>query len=420
MLAQPSFGRRLRQLREQQGMPRTDVTGPGMSAAYLSRLESGARPPTERAVRYLTERLGVPVEAFSAATPSGLVDVLAAVMAAPDGDSDVQLRRVLEGALAHAENVDVGLRWQAHAQLAKLLCQDGEREAERDNLVTLVRLSDELGDAVLQVYSRLRLARCERALGAIEDARLTARTALSLSKDAALTNSDVSRCQLLLASVTAELGDLAEAYRLSEGVCDQLGDQTGPLAAEAFWTAATLSTRQGNHTRSAALLERAMEVLDSRENHTLWMRLRLAAAALTLQALPPDLEGTQRYLDEVRPALDLVGNTLHEQEYAFLRAQLAFAHGNYEQATVLCEEASHAKEFLNFRDRVRLEMLQEQIRVIQADPEADERLKGLAGEARSRGMLDLAAEVWQAVAETSSVREGHHQARPGHPPRPAP
>ncbi|MFG2986285.1 hypothetical protein ACGFYQ_34375 [Streptomyces sp. NPDC048258] len=94
------------------------------------------------------------------------------------------------------------------------------------------------------------------------------------------------------------------------------------------------------------------------------------------------------------------GNTLHEQEYAFLRAQLAYAHGDYEQAEALCEQASVAKEFLNFRDRVRLAMLQEQIRVIQADPEAGERLKGLAGEARSRGTLDLAAEVWQAVAET--------------------
>ncbi|MFC9460860.1 helix-turn-helix domain-containing protein [Streptomyces sp. NPDC056983] len=60
MLTQPSFGRRLKQLRQQRDKTQSDLTGPGMSSAYLSRLESGARPPTERAVSILAERLGVP------------------------------------------------------------------------------------------------------------------------------------------------------------------------------------------------------------------------------------------------------------------------------------------------------------------------------------------------------------------------
>ncbi|MFD7460666.1 helix-turn-helix domain-containing protein, partial [Streptomyces sp. NPDC059868] len=106
MLTQPSFGRRLKQLRQQRGKTQSDLTGPGMSSAYLSRLESGARPPTERAVAILAERLGVPTGAFEATDPSDLVDVLAAVLVA--GDESGHARRMLESALSRAEHVDVG------------------------------------------------------------------------------------------------------------------------------------------------------------------------------------------------------------------------------------------------------------------------------------------------------------------------
>jgi hypothetical protein len=54
---------------------------------------------------------------------------------------------------------------------------------------------------------------------------------------------------LLLASVEAELGDLAEAARLSSDVCASLTRTEGMLAAEAFWVAATVNTRQGTACR---------------------------------------------------------------------------------------------------------------------------------------------------------------------------
>ncbi|MFD7460665.1 hypothetical protein ACFV8X_26500 [Streptomyces sp. NPDC059868] len=260
-------------------------------------------------------------------------------------------------------------------------------------------LSDELGHAVLRVYSRLHLARVQRDLGEADPARTTALEALRIGREDSLDNHDMLRCRLLLASVTAELGDLAEAFRLSEEACARLGTQTGVLAAQALWTAATVSTRQGNHELSASFLERAMAALSSREDLLLWMRLRHAAAALALQALPPAPDKAQRYLDEARPALELVGTAQHQQEYAFLLAQLAYVRGEYEEAARLCEQAAAEKVQLNFRDRIRMEMLREQILVKQSDPTARARLCALAGEAQSRGMLDLTAEVWRAVAE---------------------
>ncbi|MFI9782966.1 helix-turn-helix domain-containing protein [Kitasatospora sp. NPDC051984] len=405
MLAQPSFGRRLKQLRQQQGKSQAELTGPGMSAAYLSRLESGARPPTERAVALLAERLKVSVDAFSTVDPSDIIDVLATVLTSASADSGLAQAR-LESALAHAADADAGLRWQAHAQLAKLLIAKGEREAAYASLTTLVELADELGQAVLQVYSRLQLARCLRDLGRLEDARVAALEGRRVGLDASLSGPDVVRCQLLLAAVVAELGDLTEALRLSSEACENLGPERGPLAAEALWTMATVSTRLGRHAQSAALLDRAMAELDSRDDLTLWMRLRLAAAALALQALPPRLEQAEQHLTTVRPALDLVGSTKHEQEYTFLQAQLAYARGEYGVAAELSDRARAGLGHLNFRDRVRLEMLHEQIRIRRGDATAAVRLRNLAAEAQLQGMLDLAAEVWRAAAETTAEPAG--------------
>ncbi|MCT9089957.1 helix-turn-helix domain-containing protein [Streptomyces sp. ASQP_92] len=397
MLEQPLFGRRLRQLRQQQGKAQTELAGPGMSAAYLSRLESGHRPPTKRAVAYLAERLQVPIEAFGVNKPASLVDVLATAQVSTGADHD--LRQQLAAALDAALNVDPGLRWQAHARLATLGAAEGDREAEQSHVEALVAVSDELGHAALQVHSRLRLARSLRGRGELVEARATAREGLELGHRAALTSPDVTRCKLLLASATAELGDLAEAARLSEEICAELRGRRGPLAAEALWTAATLASRKGMTDRSSTLMGEAIDALDSREDLLLWMRLRLAAAALALRGGPPDLLRAERYLTQVRPALDLVGSPLHEQEYAFLRAQLAYGKGHFDDAAALCEAAWEGRDHLTFRDRVRLEMLNEQIRSKQSGTWDQARLAELATEAQERGILDLAAEIWRALAE---------------------
>ncbi|MFB6636005.1 helix-turn-helix domain-containing protein [Streptomyces chartreusis] len=398
MLTQPSFGRRLRQLRQQQGKTQADLAGPGMSTAYLSRLESGDRPPTTRVLEYLAQRLHVPGTAFEESEPVGLVDVLAAVLVPSETDS-LALRKKLQSALEHAPDVDPALRWQAHAHLARLLEDEGHREAERSALVALNALSDELGHASLRLHSRFRLARCLRALGEAEPARTAAREGLDLAAHAGLAGAEVVRCQILLASVTAELGDLAEAARLSGLACEALATTAGPVAAEAFWSAATIATRQGRHHESAELLQHALSVLDSRDDLTLWMRLRLATAALALQMLPPDLNRADTCLSQAQPAVDLIGKVLHVQEYTFLRAQLAYASGDIERAAELCDEVDRAGTRLTFRDRTRMAMLREQIRAGQGDHDAVRRLQELAAEAQTHGMLDLATEVWRAAAQ---------------------
>src|SRR5713226_1513350 len=55
-------GARLKRLRLAQGFSQRDLSSPGVSYAYVSRIEAGARTPSVKALRLLAHKLGVTVE----------------------------------------------------------------------------------------------------------------------------------------------------------------------------------------------------------------------------------------------------------------------------------------------------------------------------------------------------------------------
>lgn len=407
MLEQPGFGRRLRQLRRQQGKSQADLTGPGMSTTYLSRLESGARPPTARAVAYLAERLGLPVETLEQPPASDLNDILATLFTLWGRERNAEIRAMLQEALADpGATSDPQIRWQALAHLARLHGELGDYAHERDTLEELRRVSDELARPSLQVHTLIRLSRTVRNLGDAETARSLVWEALHLSEQHHLLvpAADVIRSRLLLASAEAELGNLAEAARISDEVCASLPRASGALAAESFWVAATVRTRLGQYGRAAELLDRALAALDSHEDLTLWLRLRLAAASLALQTTPPRVDHAATCLDSVESAIDLVGSPLHRHEFLFLRAQLRYRQGDLTAAEELCAGAEEGATLLSYRDRVRLEALRGLLDTRAGAPGALERLRKLATTVQEASVPDLAAEVWRAVAEGSALR----------------
>ncbi len=57
-----SIGARLKRLRLQRGLSQRDLSSPGVSYAYISRIEAGARTPSVKALRKLAQKLKVSVE----------------------------------------------------------------------------------------------------------------------------------------------------------------------------------------------------------------------------------------------------------------------------------------------------------------------------------------------------------------------
>src|SRR6266498_2699637 len=55
-------GARLKRLRLDRGLSQRDLSSPGVSYAYISRIEAGARTPSVKALRMLARKLGVSVD----------------------------------------------------------------------------------------------------------------------------------------------------------------------------------------------------------------------------------------------------------------------------------------------------------------------------------------------------------------------
>src|SRR5436190_5786491 len=60
--SQEGVGARLKRLRVARGFSQRDLSSPGVSYAYISRIEAGARTPSVKALRKLARKLQVSVE----------------------------------------------------------------------------------------------------------------------------------------------------------------------------------------------------------------------------------------------------------------------------------------------------------------------------------------------------------------------
>ncbi|KJK33638.1 hypothetical protein UK23_45325 [Lentzea aerocolonigenes] len=395
MLTQPDFGMRLRALRLERGLSQVALAEGSMSTGYLSRLESGARPPTERVVEQLARKLGVPISAFEATdeAPS-----LAHLLAAATSASDDELVDSLADALQGDAKMDPALRWQALWLLARARGNQGRHQQEFELLTELCELSDELRTPALRVRARTRLSMCARLLGDAVSARRHAAEALSLADGLSIT--DRAAALHAIVSAEAESGRLQDA-RVHADELIGLTEQTGGTAhIEALWAAATVRVRQNDYAEAQVLLERALRELHGQDDLMLWLRLRLAAASLYLQITPALTDRARTRLDEVEAVVVLMGTELQKQQLLTLRAHLAFEEGRVDDARALCAELDDQQLQLSFRDMIRFQALRAQLQILAGQQaEGVQAMQELAAQVQESLNVELAADIWRGLAK---------------------
>ncbi|MGW3176827.1 helix-turn-helix domain-containing protein [Streptomyces sp. NPDC001153] len=396
MLQQPAFGSRLRKLRQARGLSQTALAGDGMSTGYLSRLESGARQPTERAVAYLAERLGLEVADFEEPAGGSLANALSLVASTGSGAALETLREAL-AAEGHEAPV---LRWQALWQLARQRRLQGDHAGEREYLEELVQLGDAVGLTALRVRGLTRLARCLRSLGDINEAIDAAMTAHHLAREDHLDVEDRAAVLLALVSVEGEAGRTPDARAHVDELVELVAGRSDALWAEAMWTAAAVRVRQGDHAAAQGYLEEALEKFASGEDLVLWLRLRLTAGRLHLEKLPPDPEAAERCLTAAESALAFVGTPGLRQQLTALKADLAFVTARYDDARVLLGELALAEPRMTYRERVQMDILRHQLLIRSGDDRGIQGLRALAEQAQADANIDLAAQIWRILAES--------------------
>ncbi|HYZ79286.1 MAG TPA: helix-turn-helix transcriptional regulator, partial [Gaiellaceae bacterium] len=104
-----TIGQRLRRLRTERRLSQRELSSPGVSYAYISRIEAGTRQPSVKALRMLARKLGVSAEYLETGSELGaeeerelkLADAELKLRLGEDpGDAERVLAEVLEEALA--------------------------------------------------------------------------------------------------------------------------------------------------------------------------------------------------------------------------------------------------------------------------------------------------------------------------------
>jgi transcriptional regulator with XRE-family HTH domain len=208
MMKQPMFGRRLRELRTERGLSQAALADGEISTGYLSRLESGARQPTDRVAALLAEKLGVDLSAFEVPHMGELL--AQALSNATSTDTDEAFAGLLT-ALEKAPDEAPLLRWQALWLIAQRCRARGERTREQVHLEELMTIADELALPELRCRTSTQLARSLRSTGDVPRAIKIGAQAHRLAQEAGLPLTDRAKALQALVSAEAEAGRLPDA-----------------------------------------------------------------------------------------------------------------------------------------------------------------------------------------------------------------
>jgi tetratricopeptide (TPR) repeat protein len=256
------FGQRLRGARLEAGLSQGQLSFPGCTTAYISRLESGGRVASLQLVNELAVRLNVSpqwlatgVEPLESASP----EIVEAEVALRLGDLE-EARRLYASRLQAGD--------PARAAALAGLGQIAFREERIEEAVA--RLEDALearkGVLLLDPGTTETLGRAYAAQGDLERAIALFSKALAQAREAEAPVEEL-RFAVLLANCHIDSGSFAEAEHALAGLINLAGAVRDPLVeARVYWSQSRLHVMRGDSQLAARYARRALAILERTEN----------------------------------------------------------------------------------------------------------------------------------------------------------
>ena len=254
-------GRRLKEARTRAGLSQRQLAFPGCTAAYISRLEAGARVPSLQMVNQLAARLDVSGTWLATGVEAGAVDndLLDAEVALRLGELD-EAQALYE---THTEEGDPA-RAQALAGL-------GQIAFRREQLDEAIRLLEQ----ALALRNRRTLAdpgavdtlgRAYARVGTTESAIALFERAVDEAVAAEAVVEEL-RFSVLLANALTDVADFARAETVLARVI-RIADESGdPIAlARLYWSQSRLHSLRHDPQLAGRYARRALEILERTEN----------------------------------------------------------------------------------------------------------------------------------------------------------
>lgn len=336
-------GARLKRLRLERGFSQRDLSSPGVSYAYISRIEAGARTPSVKALRKLSQKLGVSVEYLETGRDIREVD---------DRDlrlTDAELELRLEGDTREAEQ-----------KLEKLLAESqaaGDRTSAtraaiglgfaatyRGNHLDAVErletaLAEEPPSAQMRpdVYSTL--GQSYAALGAADRAARLFERCLEEVRETAPADLTIHvRYATLLSYALSDAGEYDLARSVVMDALQEAGSLGDPHSRiRLLWAVSRAAAIEGRSAEALQHIRKAMALLEATDD-----TLQLARGYL----LAAGIESSEKRVDETRELLSeaerLLAPHAESRDLGMLRigqSRLASLEGDGDRAVETARDA---------------------------------------------------------------------------------
>ncbi|HET9829006.1 MAG TPA: helix-turn-helix domain-containing protein [Nocardioidaceae bacterium] len=338
-----TIGTRVRELRIAKGLSQQALAGDGISAGYVSLIESGKRTPSGKAVQRLAERLGVPVdqllEVGAPAAEHARLEANFARLSLANGNPAEAVRTL---SAIRFQELDSGAAGEASLVLAEALQETGDLDRAVGVLEALIERCRREQSWVVLASAATALAAMYIESGDTSHSAATARAALDEVEAAGLEGTDDHiRLGSVYVWALVEGGDLLFAARRVELLID-VAERLGSMRARGsiYWNAALVAHQRGHISEAIRLTDRAVAMLGEQEDSRDLPRLRMHYAWLLLNHPEPHAVEALRQLDRAEANDALAGSTLDLGMVAAFRGRAHLLLGELDTA------AEHAAQAL--------------------------------------------------------------------------
>jgi transcriptional regulator with XRE-family HTH domain len=374
-----SIGQRLRRLRLERQLSQRELASPGVSYAYISRIEAGARRPSVKALRQLARKLGVSVEYLE--TGSDLRDVDERELRLADAELELRLaedpsrgldvvRQILDEATGAGDSTSA-LRARVAIGLAEARAGN--------NALAVERLEPALDSGLLDPSRRpdvyATLGQAYAALG--QPQRAVDLFEACLARVAEESPEDVTtqvRFSTYLSYALSDMGELGRAEGVLEAAlaqADQVADAY--TRVRLYWSLARLNEIRNQPAAALDHIRRAIALLEVTEDTLHLARAHLLCGTIMIsqgkaQEAGAQFTAAERMFGPKPDPLDLANLRSDQAKRAVLLQQPKEAERLAREALELLGDDHPAER------GVALAILAEAL-AEQEDPEADKTFK---------------------------------------------
>jgi ATP/maltotriose-dependent transcriptional regulator MalT/DNA-binding XRE family transcriptional regulator len=336
-----TIGERLKRLRLEKGLSQRELAAPGVSYAYISRIEAGTRQPSVKALRRLASKLGVSADYLetgsdldpAAARELRLMDLELAVRLGEHEGVEGQIEVALGESLAAGDN-PAALR--ARVALAQLALERGEYERAATLLESA--LADEIFAPVERFDIYANLGRAYASSGRPDRAAELFQSCIDGVTEAGGDASLEARYATLLSYALTDMGDIARAEEVVREALARTSDSTDPyMRVRLYWSIARLAHSEGRETVALENVRKAIALLQATDDTFHLARAHILAAQITLGR--GSAEESEEHLDH---AEQLLGTSATQQDRLYIaqhRARIALHRGDPGTAAELARTA---------------------------------------------------------------------------------